>query len=367
MKITITRSNLLTGVMAIQRAISTRSTSPILLCIKIDTRNGFVYFTATDLDISIECYVPAEVLVEGTAIVPARHFTEIVRRLPDAAVTMELLEEGLLSISYEESQLSIKTLPSADFPKIPEVTEGNKFELNTQVFKQMIKQTVFAASADEIRPLFTGILCEFEGDKFRLVATDTHRLAFRQINVDNKSEEVVKCIIPAKILGELARLMYEDDETCCIIITDNLASFKHLNIRVVCRLLEGEFPNYRQVVPLEYNIKMKVNKKKLSEAVERISLFTQANDKSNTIGVKIQGDTVVVSSQSEMGHGYELINTEKEGDDVNILFNSKYILDALRVLDEENVYFELTGAQSASIIRPDSATEFIYLLLPIRA
>lgn len=366
MKVTASKDNLLFGVNAIQKAVSAKTTIPILSCIKLEAKGGFLFFTATDLEIGIQCHVPVEVVEEGITVVPARYFSEIVRRLPDVAIELQQVTENELVIKYEESQLTLKTFDKNDYPNMPELLEENELQIKADVLKKMIRQTVFAAGTDEGRSLFTGVLFEVEEDKLRMVATDTHRLALRQGMIINRQEKQLSCLIPAKILGELARLIYEEDEVCYVNLGKNLASFKTGNILIVTRLLEGQFPNYRQVIPTTYSLKIKAVNKTLQEAVERISLFTMQKDINNTVQIKIGNNIIVISSQSDLGQGYEQLNIEGEGEPVTISFNSKYLLDVFKVLEAEKVTFEFTGPLSPCIVRAEETENFIYLLLPIR-
>lgn len=366
MKIKATKENLLFGVSAVQKAVSSKSTLPILTCIKIEAQGENLYFSATDLEIGIQCNVPVEVIDEGVTIVPAKYFSEIVRKLPDTIITLEIVNENELVIQYENSQLNFKTLPKDDFPKIPEDDGEHKLAIPGIVLKQMVKQVVFACSTDETRPLFTGVLCEFEGNNFRMISTDTHRLALKQGNINNSSDELLSFIVPAKILAELARLIQQEEETCYISIAKNLATFLIANIRIVCRLLDGQFPNYRQVIPTQYNLKTKIKTKLLQEAVERISLFS-VNNNSNTIQIKIQNNMMTIFSQSELGKGYEQINIESDGEPVDIAFNYRYLLDVFRVLEDEYLTIEFTGSLSPGIIRTAESNNFLYLVLPVRS
>jgi len=366
MKITATKDNLLFGVTAVQKAVSTKNPLPILSCIRLEARENMLYFSATDLEIGIQCYVPVEVIREGVAVIPARHFSEIVRKLPDSMITLNKVSESELIIEYDDSQLTLKILTADEFPDIPDVMGDHQIQVKASILKQMIRQTVFAAGSDEGRPLFTGILCECQDDKIRLVATDTHRLALRQGTILNTIKEQLSFIVPGKMMAELARLMYEEEETCVISVTKNLVSFKVSNIRIICRLLEGQFPNYKQVIPVQYNLKIKAKTKRMQEAIERISLFTMLNDSSNTISIQIKENTMVVSSQSEMGQGYEQLYVEGEGEPVGISFNARYLLDVLKIMEAEEVAVEFTGSLSPCIVRPAESENFIYLLLPVR-
>ena len=366
MKITATKENLLFAVSAVQKAVSTKQTMPILSCLRIEAKKDTVYFSATDLEIGIECFIPAEIIKEGISVVPARYFSEIVRKLPDVPIILQQAADNELLIIYNESQLSLKTLTTNDFPKITEVIGEHEIQIQSLVLKQMIKQSVFAAGTDEGRPLFTGLLCEGFEDKLRLVATDTHRLALRQGEIQNRIETELTIIIPGKMLNELARLMYEDDEVCYISLIKNLASFKFSNIRIICRLLEGQFPNYHQVIPEKYTTKIITNTKIIKEAIERIALFSAANDNSNTINIKIENNSMLISSRSELGQGYEKINIETEGEDIDISFNARYLLDVFKIIESELSTMEFSGPLSPCIVRPSESKSFLYLLLPVR-
>lgn len=367
MKITALKDNLLMGVSAVQKAVSTKNTLPILTCIKIEAKNNMLYFFGTDLEIGIQIHVPAEVIFEGVTVVPAKHFTEIVRKLPSSLITLHLASENELSIQYENSQLTLMTLSSADFPALPEVSGDYEVHIQAALFKQMVKQTAFSAGTDEGRPLFTGILCETENDKIRMIATDTHRLALRQGVTKSQPEEGSQSfIIPSKMLSEIARLIYDEEEICHLSLTKNTCVFTISNIVVICRLLEGQFPNYRQVIPSQYKSKVTVKTKSILEAVERISLFTVGSDNSNTIQLSINDTIMIISSQSEVGQGYEQLAVENEGESVIISFNARYLLDALKTIESEKAIIEFTGPLSPCIMRPIESENLFYLILPVR-
>ncbi|HHY06064.1 MAG TPA: DNA polymerase III subunit beta [Clostridia bacterium] len=366
MKITATKENLLFGVSAVQKAVSNKSTLPILTCIKLEVQNEKLYFSATDLEIGIQCHVPVEVVTEGMTIVPAKYFSEIVRKLPDSLITLELVNEHELIIEYEKSQLNLKTFSPDDFPQLPDVEAGVKLEISAAELKQMINQIVFACSMDERRPLFTGVLCEIENKQLKMVSTDTHRLALKQGKLKKGAKKPLSFIIPGKILSELSRLIQNEEDICYLSISENLATFLLDNILVVCRLLEGQFPNYRQVIPTQYNSKIKANTKLLSEAVERISLFSLNSD-TNTVQIKVEDNLMIIFSQSELGQGYEQIFIENEGEPVEIAFNYRYLLDVFKVLATDFFTIEFTGSLSPGIIRPLENDDFLYLILPVRS
>ena len=366
MKITATKENLLFGVSAVQKAVNAKNTLPILTCIKLETQGANLSFTATDLDVGIQCDVPVEIIEEGSVVIPARYFTEIVRKLPDSVITLELVHDNELLIQYDHSQLNLKTMPVDEFPKLPEVEGEHKLAIQALKIKQMIKQIVFACSTDEGRPLFTGVLCEIENNEIRMISTDTHRLALKKEYIKNDLKNSFSFIVPAKILAEMARLIQDDEEICYMSIAKNLATFTISNIQIVCRLFDGQFPNYKQVIPTQYTLKIKTNTKLLQEAVERISLFS-LNNTSNTIQLKVEKNSLTLFSESELGKGYEQIKLESEGDPVEIAFNYRYLLDVFRVLEDETLTIEFTGPLSPGIIRPVESDNFLYLVLPVRS
>lgn len=366
MNFTATKDNLLFGVTAVQKAVSSKNTLPVLSCIKLEAKENRLYFSATDLEIGIQCHVPVDIVVEGSAVVPARHFSEIVKKLPNSSLNFNLSGENELTIKYEQSQLNLKSLTVDEFPNLPDVQGDNDITIKASLIKQMIKQTVFAAGIDEGRPLFTGVLCEFEKEKIRMVATDTHRLALRQGEINSVQQEA-SIIIPGKMLSEVARLIYDDEELLHIKLTKNLAVFTIENIRIMCRLLDGQFPNYRQVIPSQYNSFLRIKTKNMQEAVERVALFTMSNDNSNTLNIKVEENLMIISSQSELGKGYEQINVEFEGEPIIISFNARYLLDVFKIIEAENMSIEFTGPLSPCIVRPDQSENFLYLVLPVRS
>ncbi|MDD2401900.1 MAG: DNA polymerase III subunit beta [Clostridia bacterium] len=366
MKLLATKENLLFGVSAVQKAVSSKNVKPILTCIKIDAHNGLLYFYATDLEIGIQCYVPVEIIEEGSTVIPAKYLLEIVRKLPDSQITLETTTNNELEIKYEQSQLNLKSYYSNEFPNFSKTDNNYELSISTSLFKQMIKQVVFACGTDDNKPFFMGVLCEVENNNLKMISTDTHRLALKQCEIQNISEEAISFIVPSKILSELARLMQDENEICNIKISKNVATFTVANILLVCRLLDGQFPNYTQVIPTEYTLKIKAKTKILNKSVERISLFTE-NDNSSNIKISVQNNNMIISSQSELGNGYEKIDIDVEGEPVDIFFNYNYLLDVFKVIEDEYLTIEFTGPLSPGIVRSYENNNFIYLILPVRS
>lgn len=367
MKISATKDNLSYGVQVVQRAVSAKNPMPILSGILLKTMNGHLFFTATDLEMGIECSVPVSIQEDGGVVLPARYFGDIVRRLPDVKISLDVNRENNSTlIKYGQSEFNLLALSPEDFPLLPTIDSDSSLTIKQELFKNMIKQVGFATSADDNRPIFTGILMEIENQEIRLVATDTHRLAFRSGNIETGTSEIEKSvIIPGKTLTELNRIMTGETEDLKIAFGENQVVFEMPGIRLVSRLIEGQFPNYKQVIPQGCKTKIKIKNKEILEAAERASLL--AKEGANVIRLNITDGNMIISSNSpDIGKIEEQLAVVMEGEETQIAFNSKYLIDVLKVIDSEEILLELTGSLSPGIIKPVGGENYIYLILPIR-
>lgn len=367
MKISATKDNLAYGVQVVQRAVSSKNPLPILSGILLKAGNGNLTFTATDLEMGIECIVPVSVGQEGGVVLPARYFGEIVRKLPDLKIDVEVNRENYSTqIEYGHSEFNLLGLSPEDFPILPTIDSDSTLTIKQDLFKNMIKQVSFATSADDNRPIFTGILMEVEDSEVKLVATDTHRLAYRTSMLESgQTENVKSVIIPGKTLNELNRIMTGDAENLKIAFGENQVVFEMPGVRLISRLIEGQFPNYKQVIPQGCKTKIKVKTRDLLEASERASLL--AKEGANVIKLTVsEGNMMINSNSPEIGKIEEQLAVEMEGEETQIAFNSKYLIDVLKVIDAEEILLELTGSLSPGIIKPVEGDNYIYLILPIR-
>jgi DNA polymerase-3 subunit beta len=365
MRITTTKENLLVGINAVQRAINAKSIIPIYSCIKLATNGNVLSFTGASLDMGIQCQMPVQVEREGIAVVPARYLSDIVRKLPDVPITLDLNDHHEMSILYEKSFFSLKTMPAEDFPTLPEFKGNMDFSISAEVLKNMVRQTAFACSTDEMKAIFTGLLWEIDGDNLRMVGTDTHRLAWTQGKI--KTTDISNnglFIFPAKTAIEIARLIQEED--CRVQVEKNMVFFSFENIKINCRILEGQFPNYKQVIPAQSKTKIIADAKLLQNCVDRISLFSLSGDTSNTIHLEIFEQALTIHSRSEIGSGKEEISIEHQGEELKIAFNARYLTDVFKVIDESSIAIEFSGPLSAGVLRIPENNDFLYLILPIR-
>lgn len=366
MKLYASRENLLYGVNIVQRAVSTKNPLPILSGILITAEGDTLKFTATDLEMGIECTVPVTVIEPGSVVVTAKYFSEVVRRLPDTRIELEVNQNNhSTSIRYGESEISIHGMSPEDFPILPQLDREKSVTINGGLFRNMIKQVAFAASSDNSRPIFTGVLLEIKEEQLIIVATDTHRLAFRSgkiassHNLDNLS-----VIIPGKTISEISKIASEESQVQ-LTFTENQVLFEIDNICLISRLINGQFPNYNQVIPQGHKSRIRIKSKDFLEAMERASLMTKEG--SSVVKIAIEELSMNITSNSpDIGRIYEQLPIYLEGEQTTISFNSRYLLDVLKVADDDEVYLELTGSLSPGIVKPVGNQNYLYLILPIR-
>ena len=365
MKVYCSKDSLITGVNTVQKAVSNKNTLPVLQGIMIKAEGQSLIFEATDLEIGIRCVVPAQVNREGVAVLPSRLFSDLVRKLPDAIIELEL-ENEVINIHYNESSLSLRGYDPEEFPLLPDLFDADKFNLPVSIFKNMIKQTIFACSTEESRPVFTGCLLQIEDTNIRLIATDTHRLAYRIAEISNPEQVKFQGIIPAKTLGEIYRLLKDEDEDLFIRFNQAQIVFQFGSVHLLSRLIEGQFPNYKQVIPQSCQSKLLLSARLFQDSVERASLLARDGSHASIIKLTVDNERLSIDQTSELGKISEQMEIKKEGNDIKIAFNSKFLLDVLKIIDSGDIIFELSGPYSPGIIRPIDDPNYLYLALPVR-
>ena len=363
MKFSCHQKTLINSISIVQKALSSKTTLPILKGIYIEVLDGYLKLVATDLEIGIEHLIEVNTYDKGSVVVDARLFSDIIRKLPEEEVHIHLEENNQLYIKCENSEFNIVSYNSQDFPELPSIEENDFYEIPQDLFKNMIRQTVFATSQDESRPVLTGALLEIEGEFINMVALDGYRLALRKGKI--KANKGNKVIIPSKTLNEMNRIITEDEENIRMTITENHALFIINNTKIISRLLEGEFINYKQILPKENKTKVKVKTKTILDSIERASLVAREG-KNNLVKFKISDNKMIITSNSELGKVYEELFISLEGNEIEIAFNSKYFIDVLKIVEDEEVYLEFTTNLSPGILKPVSNDNYIYLILPVR-
>jgi len=359
------KEELLNAVQIVQRAVSMKNPLPILSGIKFEAGEGRVVISATDLELGISCSFPAEVIEPGKAVLPAKVITELIRRVPDVTIFFKSDPlNGSVTVQYGQSEANINGFPVEEFPDFS-LPEGDlKFSLPASAMKEVIMQVVYATAKDENRPLYTGVLFEIINSEVNVVATDTHRLAWRRILLENIGDFNKNLIIPGKTLNELTRITGAADGQLKITVAENQVVFNLGNVCLISRLIGGNFPNYRQVIPKEYIAKIRLKARDLAEAAERAALLTREG--SPVIKINISDNVLVVSVNTEAGRVREEMLVSQEGENLQFAFNARYLNDALKAIDTEEVVMEFTGPLSPVILKPAGEIDYISLLLPVR-
>ncbi|MDX8363271.1 MULTISPECIES: DNA polymerase III subunit beta [Bacillaceae] len=377
MKFIIQRDYLLRSVQDVMKAVSSRTTIPILTGIKIVANESGVTLTGSDSDISIESFIPlehedleiVELVKSGSVVLQARVFSEIVKKLPKESVEIDVQNHFLTIIRSGKAEFNLNGLDAEEYPLLPQVEENDAFQVPSDLVKQLIRHTVFAVSTSETRPLLTGVNLKIENNELTCIATDSHRLALRKARIDlNTTDVSYNIVIPGKSLNELNKILDDSNDPVDIVITENQVLFKTKHILFFSRLLEGSYPDTSRLIPEESNTEIKVSAKEFLQAIDRASLLAR-EDRNNVVKLAIlEGGIIEISSNSpEIGKVIEEVQSQSiSGEDLKISFSSKYMLDALKVLGETDININFTGAMRPFVIRPLHDDSMLQLILPVR-
>lgn len=351
----------------VSKAVTIRTTIPILkgILLRVDN-NGILTMSASDLDISIEKKIKVDNSEPGEIVVLSKLFGDIIRKLPDGDIYIEE-NNGKVQIKCSNSEFNIIGLSAEEFPNInPNEKDSEELVFNKEILKDMIKKTSFSASIDENKGAMTGVLIEMEENTLNMVAIDGFRMAIARESMKNKKRQNI--IIPAKILNEISRIISEtdiDNDDVTMLLNTKKAVFIMENTKIVIRLLEGEFMNYKRIIPADSSCRVVLNKNDFLESVERASLLAKVG-KNNLVRLEIKDNIMEITSKSEEGNVKEEIIISKEGNDLTIGFNSKYLIDVLKVVDDESINMLFNTNVSPCLIKPISGDSFEYLVLPVR-
>ncbi len=375
MKVVLTRADLLKGISTVQSAVAAKNTMPILANVLLEARDKKLEFVATDLDMGIRCSVPAEVVEKGSITINAKKLSDIVRELPDASVDLEIDDSHKMILVCQKSNFKVHGLPKDDFPILPEVKKDKVFKVKGSLLQEMIRKTIFAVSTDETRYVLNGVFFQVEGGKLRMVATDGHRLAFISKKLEDKTDEKASVIIPTKTLNELSKVISDMDKgekgkedegvVVEVVTTDNQIKFIIEGVEIISRLIEGQFPNYEQVIPKESDKKVEASTSELASATRRVAILT--SEKSNSIRYQVKSGKISISSKTpDMGEAKEEIDVTYKGEEISIAYNAKYVLDVLKNVGTDTVNIELTQALSPGVLRPKGDADYLCVIMPMR-
>lgn len=375
MKITCKQQDLSRGLSAVSHAVSSRSTLPILANILVATDHGRLKLSATNLEIGINCWVDAQVHEEGATTVPAKLLTDFVNSLPQASVDINVPEgSNTMSIKSLRSSANIKGMDASEFPLIPSAEGGEEpVLLDAALLKEMIKEVAFAAADDDSRPVFTGVLVQVSDEKITFAAADAFRLAVRVAPLPGDDHPRGDILIPARTLTELERIL-PPEGTVQMIVTPNRSQvlFHTEQLDLVSRLIEGSFPNFRQIIPKEHSTRAVIETKEFAAAVKSAALF--ARDSSNITRVKINpgdngglepGAITIEATAEDLGDNTSTVNAAVDGPELQIIFNVKYLADVLGVIDTPEVALEANAPTRPGVIRPVGAADYTYVIMPM--
>lgn len=363
MKLICSKSNLLHGVNIVSKAVPTRTTMAILECILIDASANEIKLTANDMELGIETKIEGEISERGVIALDAKIFSEIVRKLPDSDVTIETDASFKTTITCEKAKFNIVGKSGDDFSYIPYIERNEPIVMSQFTLKEVIRQTIFSIADNDNNKLMTGELFEIEENDLKVVSLDGHRISIRNIELKNNYSHK-KVVVPGKTLQEVSKILpgSAEDEVS-IFLTDNHIVFEFENTTVVSRLIEGEYFKIEQMLSSDYETKVKINKRELLDCIDRATLLVKEGDKKPII-MNITDGTMELKINSFIGSMNEDIDIAKEGKDILIGFNPKFFIDALRVIDEEEVILYMVNPKAPCFIKDDEGT-FIYLILPV--
>ena len=363
MKLICSKQNLLYGVNIVSKAVPTRTTMAILECILIDASANEIKLTANDMELGIETKIEGQIEERGIIALDAKIFSEIVRKLPDSDVTIETDSNFKTTITCEKAKFNIVGNSGDDFSYIPFIERNESVHISQFTLKEVIRQTIFSIADNDNNKLMTGELFEINENELKVVSLDGHRISIRKIQLKENYEHK-KVVVPGKTLQEVSKILPGNaDSEVDIYITENHIVFEFDNTTVVSRLIEGEYFKIEQMLSSDYETKVKINKRELLDCIDRATLLVKEGDKKPII-MNVTDDSVQLKINSFIGSMDEEIDVKKDGKDILIGFNPKFFIDALRVIDDEEVALYMVNPKAPCFIKDDDET-YIYLILPV--
>ncbi|MGV3663489.1 MAG: DNA polymerase III subunit beta [Prosthecobacter sp.] len=362
MKFTISKESFLGAINQVQHVVSSRTTLAILSNVLLKAKDGALELTTTDLDVGVTCSVPAEVEEAGATTLPARRLATIVRELPSEEIEVKVDEKNVASIRSGPSYFKVLGLTSEEFPALPRFDDAREFRMEQQMLRDCLRKTSYAISTDETRYVLNGILFSFKDNALTMVATDGRRLAMVEQELEFPQSQEIDIIVPTKAVNELSRLLGDSGEVS-IRVTGSQVGFDLGDALLVSKLIDGNYPNYRQVIPGESKERIPLEREVFLRAISRVSLLT--TDKSNSIKfIFTPGSVEIVASSPDVGEARETLAINYKGASITIAFNPEFAMAPLRNLSADEVHLHLIDEISPGVLR--SGTNFLYVLMPMR-
>lgn len=348
----------------VQRGVSQKSAIPATEGILFKAQNSSLTLSGYDIEVGITTVIECKVIKEGSIVLSSHILCDILRKLPGESVEIEIDEHSLCKIRSGSSDFTLTSIPSDDYPDLPTVTGGMPLAIKQSILKEMVRQTIFAVAVSDLKPVHKGIKFEITNGNLRLVSCDGFRLAVRNEPIEWNGEELT-FVVPAKTLSEVIKLINDSDENITINIGKKYILFEIGNYRIVSRLLEGEFFNYRNAIPKENSTRAIVNLKLLCDSVERTSLLITSKIKT-PVRCVFEDNSISISSSTAIGNANDQIPAKVDGKRIEIGFNNTYLTDCLKTVDSDEVQIELNSPISPIIIKPLEGDSFVFLIIPMR-
>lgn len=366
MKVICSRDRLMEGISTVQKAVATRSTLPVLDGILIEAEQG-IKLTGYDLETGIECLLEADVPEAGSLVINARMFGEIIRKMPEDIVTIETGDNFSVKIECGSTHFSIRGQSADDYPKIPIVEDAQQLTMKQHMLKDMIRQTIFAVSTDESRPTLNGVYFASDEKSVEMVSIDGFRLAMRKNEFEDELPKM-SFIVPGKALSEVGKILQNNaEDTVDIYPSRNHILFNTGKVKLVARLIQGEYMNYRSILPQTAETTITISPQAMMAAVERASLIISTEDRRYPVRLtSTDDDNLVVSASTEIGTLREELPVSIQGSKIDIDFNPRYFMDALKAIDEDEITIVFNGNMGPCVLKPLDSQEFAYLVLPLR-
>ena len=370
MKFTCDRNSLTYAINIAQKAVAARSTLPVLEGLLIKAKNGRVVVTGNDLEIGIECIFEAEIESEGSVVVNSRLFGDIIRKMTGESVVIDVNDNNVTNIRCGNSKFNITGIEAAEFPEIQRFDVQYEINLTKKQLKELVRSTIFAEGTNELKMILTGCLLEASGKNVNMVAVDGYRLAYKKIECENDTVSGyfgdVAIVIPSKSLNELTKILDDKDEEIKIFCSEKNIRFEFDNVVFTSRLLEGDYLDYKKIIPSEYKTKVKTDVKSVIEAVERASLVITSEVTKAPIILNIVDGEIKINCETQVGKVEEIIPVDMEGNAIEIGFNNRYLLDALKAVSTEEVKLSFIDSVNTCLISPVEGEDFKYIVLPLR-
>lgn len=363
MKFTCDKNDFSEGINIVLKAVTGKSTVPTLDCVAIETKDGNISLTTNNMELGIKTIVKSSIIEEGSILVNAKMLSEIVRKLPEDEVSFECDMNHNIMLKCGKSKFNISGLPSEEFSFLPVIEKNNKVVISQFTLKEIIRQTIFSTSENESNRILTGELFEIKGNSFRVTSLDLYRVSIRRTEL-TESYETIKVIIPGRTLSEISKILSGNiEDKAAMYFSSNHVLFELENTIVLSRLIEGNYYDINKMLSNDYETKIKINKKDLLGSIDRATLLLRESEKKPVV-MNIEDGNVRLEMNTKIGSMDESIEIEKEGKDMLFAFNPKFLIDVLRVIDDEDIYLYMINSKAPCFIK-NNEESYIYLILPV--